>query len=67
MNQIIESQEVSLKGEIAEVYQRDKQSFVKVSLDPCLVELTLKTAQDLQLGDAVVLEAKLLISGLKTT
>lgn len=61
MLEIAKSQQIKLKGEIAEVFQRNGQSFVRISLTPGLIELTLEAVPDVQLGDSVEIDARMAI------
>lgn len=61
MLEIAKSQQIKLKGEIAEVFQRNGQSFVRISLTPGLIELTLEAVPDVQLGDGVEIDARMAI------
>ena len=58
-------QEIKLKGEIAEVFEKNGQRYVKVSLNPCLIELTLEGSPEMQLGDTVVIDTKMAIEGIE--
>jgi hypothetical protein len=65
MMEISKPQEIKLKGEIAEIFEKNGQRLVKVSLNPCLIELTLEGSPEMQLGDTVVLSANMVIEGLE--
>ena len=67
MMEISKSQDIKLKGEIAEIFDKNGQRFVKVSLNPCLIELTLEGSPEMQLGDTVVLSANMVIEGMEIT
>jgi hypothetical protein len=65
MMEISKPQDIELKGEIAEIFDKNGQRLVKVSLNPCLIELTLEGSPEMQLGDTVVLKANLVIEGVE--
>ncbi|MBZ5538519.1 MAG: hypothetical protein LAO31_21450 [Acidobacteriia bacterium] len=65
MMEISKSQDIKLKGEIAEIFDKNGQRLVKVSLNPCLIELTLHGSPEMQLGDTVVLSANMVIEGIE--
>ncbi|MBZ5553641.1 MAG: hypothetical protein LAO21_13035 [Acidobacteriia bacterium] len=67
MMEISKPQDLKLKGEIAEIFDKNGQRFVKVSLNPCLIELTLEGSPEMQLGDTVVLSANMVIEGMEIT
>jgi hypothetical protein len=65
MMEISKPQDLKLKGEIAEIFDKNGQRIVKVSLNPCLIELTLEGSPEMQLGDPVVLSANMVIEGIE--
>lgn len=65
MMEISNPQEIKLKGEIAEVFEKNGHRFVKVSLNPCLIELTLEGFPEMQLGDTVVINVNMVIEGIE--
>jgi hypothetical protein len=65
MMEISKPQDLKLKGEIAEIFDKNGQRLVKVSLNPCLIELTLEGSPEMQLGDIVVLSANIVIEGME--
>ena len=61
MKELDRSNFISLVGEIISVYENQGKRFVKIRYDQGYVDLSLKEAQDIYLGDKVTVDSDLTI------
>jgi hypothetical protein len=58
-------QTIKMKGEIAEVFQKNGHTYARISVNPCLIELCLEDVPDVPLGGEVEMEVQMIIENLE--
>ncbi len=60
------SNKISLYGEVASIYEKDGSHFIKLLYNSGLIDLALKDAKNIYLGDKIIVHSDLTIVNILT-
>ncbi len=58
-------QQARFTGEVVELLERNGKNIARISIDPCILELSASALQDIHLGDQVYLEVHVTVNSVE--